>query len=239
MGDKSLTDIVSEEEKKLNASKDANEKVNILYNLIVCKHKSLNQSIYIDIKHFINSYIEAAKKNDFGYDSFCIPKVLKVIDFLDCNKRIALLNYLLSTLSREFPEIDVDWVHNSISKAKIDEIITEKNYKQFPKAFLLYSSLKIHTLLITLFLFFVLIFVILLPAPFSFMELFKLEYSDYSSNFILNHLFNVMMLFSGIDDSITALNGVGVILYVIAKISFVLLIVNFVYKRISDKISLK
>jgi len=238
-----LIEIVRREYERLKTSTNPNEGVNILNNLIVIKHNNpqiiLENTIYVCIKMLINKYVELVKINDFGYDLFCFSKLFKVISFLNYKEQLSILNYLFSILDKEFPQIEKECLIHFIKIVKINKIINEKEYKNFPQALLLYSSLDIISLLISLFLFILLVIIILLPAHFESMELFKIKYESYSDSFIINHVLNVLTLFGNIKNGlvVTASNTLGVILQLSGKTIFILLIVNFIYKKISDKIS--
>jgi|GEM_PF-1823541 len=238
-----LIEIVRKEQERLKMSTNPNEEVNILNNLIVIKHNNpqiiLENTIYVCIKMLINKYVELIKINDFGYDLFCYSKLFKVISFLNYSEQLSILNYLFSVLDKEFPQIEKECLIRFIKVVKIDKIFSEKEYKNFPQALLLYSSLDIKTLVISLFLFILLVIIILLPACFESMEIFKIKYESYSDNFVINHVLNVLTLFGDIKNGfvVTSSNIFGVILQLFGKITFILLIVNFIYKKISDKIS--
>lgn len=236
-----INNIIQKEEEKLCKIKESNMRVDIIYNLVVIKYNYKKVCIYKDIKMLIHEYINVIRVADFGYDALCSKKIVKVVNYLSYNQQISICNYLLSILSREFPEMDVEWVQVLKKKAEINNIIKNVHLLSYPKALLLYSSLKIKTLLFVLFLFFFAISIILLPAPKDAHILFKVECMDYSNIFIVNHLCNIITLLYGDENGckITPLNPYGVILLAFFKITFALVIVNFVYKKISDKIALK
>ena len=64
---------------------------------------------------------------------------------------------------------------------------------------------------------------------------------EHLNNFIVNHFLNMCSLFADIDNDlkINPLNWLGVLLIIFSKIIFILLIVNFIYRKLSDKIAVK
>lgn len=232
--------LIEIEEENIRQSKDSNEIVNRIYNLIFIKHEE-KFSIYTDIKTFIKYYTKLVETNKYGYDSLCYDKAFKVIDLLPYNERISLLNFLISTIVREYPEFEIETIQTKIKTIKIKTIFVEKEWLKIPNAILLWSSLRLSTLFFVLLLFIVIVYVILLPAPTFFTPLFEIKHANYSNNLHLNHILNVLSLFVGIDNSceIRALNPLGLIELMVGKIVFILVIVNFVYKKITDKISIK
>ncbi len=113
----------------------------MLYNII-----NMRQSIgdsnhnYRDIKDLINTYINLIQTSDYGYDTFNYDKLEKVISKLTYKEQISILNYSLSILAREYPEYEKDWFLNELNKAKIKKILCEKDFCNYPKAFLLFAG---------------------------------------------------------------------------------------------------
>lgn len=237
-----LHELLKTEEERLKNAENPNEKVNILYNLIIVKGKNnIKENIYIDTKTLLNSYIELVKINDFGYDLICQEKILKIIKLLNLNEQLAILNYLLSSLAREFPEMEKEWIQDAIKRVKIKKIIKEKKYHLYPQAILLFSSLSIYKLILALSFFIFIVFVTLLPAPRAWMAVFHIKYANYADTFYLNHFLNILSNFCDIDNGceILALNYLGLLVQICGKVLFILLIANFIYKKLSDQISIR
>ena len=235
-----IKNLIETEERSIQQSNDCNDIVNRIYNLIFIKHIE-NMGVYVDIKTFIRYYTRLVETNKYGYDSLCFDKAFKVIDLLPYNERISLLNFLISIITREYPEFEIETIQTRIKEIKIEKIFLEKRWGEIPNAILVWSSLRVCTLLIVLTLFVVIAYLVLLPAPVFISPLFEIKYVNYSSCFHLNHLLNILSLFMDIDSGceVKALNPIGLIELMIGKIVFILLIVNFVYKKIIDKISIK
>lgn len=237
-----IEEIISSEEEKLRNSTSPGEKINILHNLIVIKnHTNNDHDNYQNIKKLIDLYIENIKVGNYGYDFFNIEKINEVLKFLKHEEQISILKYALSSIKRELPEYENESIVDSINKIKIKNIISKKKFTHFPKALLLYSTSSIFGLFIVLLAFILIVFAILLPSNEFTFSVFTISYETYSVNFILNHLLNILSLFADIDNDlkIQPLNAYGLILMIFAKIVFVLLIINYIYRKLSDKISLK
>jgi hypothetical protein len=235
-----IEDLITNEENKLKNDLAPNEAINILYNLISLKnriHKTKDN--YKDIKSFINYYIDVIKFSDYGYDVINYEKIEKLINLLEYKEQISVLQYAISVTKRELPEHNKEWFVEKKHKCEIDHIWSQKTINLFPKAFFLYSGLNISRLLLTLLLFFLLTCLILLPSPKFFFPFFNITYDNYSESFIINHFLNIFSLFADIDNDfkIKPINWFGLISLVLGKISFIILIVNFFYRKITDKIS--
>lgn len=84
--------------------------------------------------------------------------------------------------------------------------------------------------------------IVLLPAPLDSMQLFEIEYCDYSDNNVVNCIMNAFALLTGNDDispNVKPINLLGLIVYIIGEILFYLIIGNFVYRKIEDYITQK
>lgn len=236
-----LNDILTKEQGRLEESLSITEKLNILYNLIILKNSFGIHNFYKDVKKIIDYYIELIKTSDFGYDSINYKKLDKVLQCLSSEEQISFLKYSISIISRELPEHDIDWFLSKLNKAEINNIIRKRSIIMYPKILFLFAGTEVLNLIIVFIVFILITYIILLPAPYSSWEIFNLHYVNYSSNFFINHLLNILSLFGNIDTDfkIVSRNGLGLVVLIFAKIVFVLLIVNFIYKKLSEKITIK
>lgn len=237
-----IEEILIEEYEKITAASSNSEKCNIQYNIIKLKLSNKQvDNIYKDIKQFIDAYIETIKLADYGYDNFNYVKLEQLIELLPSNQQIGLLQYITSVAARELPEHDRTWFVSRIHKAEINQILESRNFLLYPKTFLLYLGQSISRLLLGLTSLFLLTCIIMLPAPIESLAVFNITFENYSQNSFLNHLMNVLSLFADLDNNfkIQPLNFLGLTLIILGKLIFVTFIINFIYYKISDKISQK
>lgn len=223
-------------------SVDSNLAVNILYNIICLNiHAGLTTENYKLAKLLMHHYVVVIRSEDYGYDRFNYSKLAKVIESLSYDRQIALLDYSLSLVSKELPEFDNDWFVGKRKICEINKIFGERHYSSYPKAILLSLSLDLCRLLLSLFILFFATCFILLPAPFPSWVVFRIDYEPYSVKFALNHFLNTLTIFADIDNDfkIKPIMWYGVLLQVVGKMLYVILIANFAYGKISDKIRLK
>jgi hypothetical protein len=238
----SINEIVSIEEEKLKNSSSPGEKINILHNLIVLKnHSNADHDNYQNIKKLIDLYIDNIKVGNYGYDFFNLNKIDEVLKYLKLEEQISALKYALSSIKRELPEYENNKIIESLNKTEIKYILTNRKLIHYPKALLLYSNTSINRLIIVLIAFIILVCIFLLPANQFTFSVFTITYEHYSDNFLLNHFLNILGIFADIDNDlkIQPLNAYGLLLVLFAKIVFVLFIINYIYRKLSDKISLK
>lgn len=237
-----FTQIIDSEEQKLITDLEPAQRLGILYNLFELKKRAgINRDNYINFKNFINCYIEVVKKCDYGYDHLNQNKIEEVIGYLETDEKVSGLRYAISIMAKELPEYDRRWLIEIINKAEIKQIVHRKQYKLYLKALVLFLSNRLQRLIVVLICFFIIIYIALLPAISPQFIMFQISYDKYSNNFWLNHFLNVLTLFADFDNNfkIYPLNGLAVIISVAAKIFFVLLIINFLYRKITDKIKVQ
>lgn len=237
-----IDQFIQGEEQRLNTIESPSQKLGLLTNLFEVRKKSgIKRNNYVDFKKFIDLYIEVVKSANFGYDDINSQKVKKTLGYLELDERIAASRYAVSVMARELPEHDRSWLIKLMNEATVQHIFHLKQYRQYPKAFAFILSNSFSSLLIFLFSFFILVNIILLPAHFPSWAVFKISYENYSPNFYLNHILNVLTLFSDLDNNfkIIPLNWIAVLGSIASKIIFLLIIVNFIYRKLTDKIKLQ
>lgn len=210
----------------------------ILYNLISAKVKfrlyNVGQTLYLDVKNFILSYISSVDEQDYGYDEVILSKIMDVVSNLDLEQQ-----YSIMCLTRRMFFVrgyDIENVLKVI--AEIERKVAWKKGQYFRFIRLLMSSSFV-ALLITLLGYVIIVSCVLLPAPLECMEIFEIELRNYSSCWLVNHLINTLTLLIGKDNiapSIIPIGTMGVLVYSIGSLLFYLFIVNYVFKKIENLI---
>lgn len=237
-----IEEILRAENEKLKKTINASEKSNILFNIIKLKTKDTKSNeIYSDIKKFIDAYVESIKLADYGYDNFNYAKINRLIGLLPANQQISIVQYITSVTARELPDYERTWFIQRKHSAEIKHICESKKYILYPKTILLYLGQSIIRLLLGLLILFILALLFLLPAPTESMAVFKVTFENYSQLTLLNHTMNVLALFADLDNNIRIepINLFGLFLIISGKIIFLVVIVNFIYYKIADKIAQK
>lgn len=240
MADYNIESFLQNEYNKIERYK-YKKNAEILFNIICVKNKfgksDYYNSMYIDVKKFVLNYINAADKLDYGYDEIKLEKVEKACCGLEKKEKLSVLYTTLRLLYMRGYELDD--IQKIITDLKCS--IAKEDKKYFLYLRLLLSS-NIWWLLFAYLVYVLVVFIILLPAPFSFMEMYNIELKTYSSNSLYNHVMNTLATLTGNDNIapvITPLGLGGMLNYCLGIILFYLLIVNFVLKKIEDYITLK
>lgn len=237
-----MTNFFEKEEKKLLESMSPNEKINIAYNLLAVKKKAkIKRGCYLHCKILFDSYVEVIKHNDFGYDTINYKKLENAISGLSYREQVSILKYGLSIFNKELPEHKRDWFVQRINRFEFRAIFHERDIARIPKAVFIFASLNIFHLILIIALFLVGIYVILLPAYTESLVWFNFDKIKFSENFYLNHLYNTLCIFGDLSckGELVPTNQYGLLLLLIGKVAFFIIIVNFIYRKLIDNISLK
>lgn len=232
--------FLSDQYQLLNTSSDK-VKYCVWYNIIVAKNEfnlqNYQNSLYLDVKGFISTYINSLSFLDYGYDELNNEKIKQVIAFLTPNEQLPIFNML--HLKYVSLGLETNWIDSDYKKI---EILLAKKEKKIIKLILNYASLNIGTLLLVYLVYILLVFILIHPAPFQWMEIFAIELHDFSSNSHLNYIMNTLALITNSDNfgpKVTPLNIIGMISYIIGIIVFYVLISNFIIRKIADYMNIK
>lgn len=213
----------------------------ILYNLIAAKVKfqlcDIKQSLYLDVKQFIECYISSADSQDYGYDEVLLVKIKDVVQHLEPKQKVSIM---YSTKRMFYIRgYEVENITEIINSLEMKVAWKEKHYR---KAIRLWMSSSLTALLLTLLLYVVIISFVMLPAPVEWMVIFDVSLKNYTSSPLGNHLMNSIAVLIGNDNispSITPIGIKGMVVYCIGVLLFYLLIANYALKKIENYITIK
>ena len=213
----------------------------ILYNLIAAKVKfqlcDIQQSLYLDVKQFIECYITSADSQDYGYDEVLLVRIMDVVYHLEPKQKVSIM---YSTKRMFYIRgYDVENITEIINRLEMTVAWKEKHYR---KAIRLWMCSSLTALLLTLLLYVIIISCVMLPAPLECMEIFDISLKNYTDSPFWNHLMNSIAVLTGNDDispSITPIGIKGVLVYSIGILLFYLLIANYALKKIENYITIK
>lgn len=215
------------------------DKSQILYTIIELKYDAnlvgYRNSLYLDIKKFLFFYLESKKIKDYGYDELCIDKIIRIILFLPIEQQIRILLYTKSMLKKNYDE--VEWIENIINSTKINLYKKNHNVIMWVLSYITHNLLR---MCLSILLIILITGIFLLPAFIPNLSLYTIEYVDISSNFYINHFANIFALFFDIDIGvkINCLNLLSLSIYAIVKLLYFIIIGNFLFQKISAKISI-
>ncbi len=224
---------------------DRVSKFSVLYQIIEFKgmnesERNVSNSLYIDIKTFLDLYLRDDIALDVGYDMIEASKICYVIEVegTTSTERFNLYQFASRKLSNSSYE---DLAELCKSKAKKNYTLKLWNerytFGKYLKLLLHISSYSLSSVFLSSFVLFVIISILLLPID-SGLTVVRIEYDNYSCNRFFNHCLNVAGYLFGITSGFKAIaiNGFGVVLLVLIRISIFLLIGNYLHNRIIEKI---
>lgn len=223
---------------KFYKTKLSEAKIQLIYLIIGIKVQYECQDykcpLYIDIKKFIKYYLKSRANKDYGYDEYNSQKIISCIHNVDKYKQLELLVYVKRHLQSSFEP--TDWVDEQISNVKKDLYKQKHNYFLWILYCCTDSLLK---MCLTIMFVFILTFLFLLPAFCDCMVLYQIEYAELTSNFYLNHIINVLALFFDLDIGckLICLNCFSVLVYLIVRFLSFVVVGNFLYQKIMQKLT--
>lgn len=222
-------------------------KAQILYSIIDLKsdYKSLineHQSLYIDVKMFISAYLTEISSLDYGYDQPSVEKLQFVCKSLSFRQQRNIINIIITSF-HQYDKIE-QWAkrykYENALNMSVDEWAwyNPLSYLNFIFSWILCNPWNI---IITFIIVFCILCIVLWPACNVKMECLEFNKHAYSENYIWNHIVNVFSAVFHIDESVfvTPLNTRGVVLIGTYKILIILIIVNFLYNKLLDLLSLE
>lgn len=234
--------FINGEWERFNATNSHHEKSEIIFNII-----NININYYPDednyksIKLFVNHYFKSINIQNYGYDVCNNDKIVDLINTLSYEKQISLYQYVISKSAEILPEYDRDWILEKKHLAEMNFIFASNKWLNYPKGVLLYLNTSLSKLIISLFVLFIFILIVLLPAPFKFLEIINVDFNIYSNNYLFNHLMNTFVNLFDLDDNVKVvpLNWKGVLIMMFGKILFWIFVINFIIGKILDRITIK
>jgi len=219
------------------------QRADVYYNIIFTKKAENIPELYLDIKNFIKSYIQAADDKEFGYDSIDNKKIIAVILILPIEQRVGVFEFLKKVLTRF--QCDEEWgefePHLHITKLSLLKTpwfwlnplkVLQLIYYKLANSYL--------NLSLALAIFVFAYVVILLPNSLKIWPtLFAVKYEPLVRSFYLNHFMNVLLgLFEFDSDfKVMPLNLFATLTLIIGKLVKILFIVQYIIDKIWSKVN--
>ncbi|MGL5563116.1 MAG: hypothetical protein ACRDCN_10920 [Tannerellaceae bacterium] len=238
-------DILTDLYDKIKTS-SAENSANYFYYIIQVKTqhpnlKNYEQTLYIDIKFFINNYIISINKRDFGYDVINMNKIKSAIDKVsDSNQKVSLYIHTHKSLKNNHFEDDAETAIKDIRKMKL-KVLKEQNTNW--KWLLIFGHLISYNIIAVgsiLLISFIISYIIFLPASSDKFAIISLKYINLHDNFHINHFFNLLHYLFNISDKvqINPISWHGVLLVSTMKLFYSACIVNYLYQIVLERIKL-
>lgn len=195
----------------------------------------VGQSLYLDVKLFINNYIRSKTDKDFGYDEFDRDKILQAINIVNLRAQYLLLGHLERLLGSL--GYDTNWI--VIEKNERAYLLSFHEKKYF-KAAMQFCKFHLWATLLCIIFIFAIWCVVLCPAPCKSLIFFELKQENYCENNVLNFIANVLSLFLGFSNSakLYCVSVCGVFMLGIFRLFYVVLCANYLFKNLFFKVKI-
>ena len=245
---------IEEQENRFKRLRIPNQRLFCINDIIQLKIHSkderIKSTLYGDIKKFINYYVHSTINKNYGYDLLNKDIITRNISYLKAEEAANIITYLKEELKDIGMHNLIDWcddlqnkfeIKHLYNKIKSSNIFSFMYWKCLLSLLVNISAYNIVTLLLFLVFIIFMLYMIFLPAPYKFMEIFRINYEPISRDFFINHFLNILSYLLSIDTnfSITPLNPFGMLILVVGKITYLVVLVNFVIKEITKRLLLK
>ncbi|MFK7000743.1 hypothetical protein [Flavobacterium oreochromis] len=247
-----MEELLREEYIKIkNNDVSSSARANIINNIIQIKlkektFKNYHQNISLDIKDYLNAIINQAESASIGYDSIQKHNIENILEEFTLNEKLYYINFFIRQLQKNCFEEEISKFQSLRTRTIIKHVISKKNILKCKSLWLFlihFPQYNIFTLIFTFLLIGTSIILILLPAPFDFMQWlnFEIIYQNVSKNNFLNHVLNVFSSLVGIesDFKIIPKNEFSMFLYILSKIIAFLYVANYLFNKLVDFIKTK
>ena len=150
----------------INENSSAREVAERIYAVIGIKRNNSSllryrQPLYLDVKRFIFHHLKSFDTEDYGYDIPNNDKVLEAIGALPTREQLSICRYACKLY--ENCGYETSFLDKKINRLRM-EIAWKEN--QYFSSMLRLSALNVWTLLLSYFILFVVLYLVLLTAPF-------------------------------------------------------------------------
>lgn len=221
---------------------DTNKNYEACFSIIQIKKENIEllnhqQSIYLDIKHFIDNYIISASFRDFGYDNLDLNKIYFAINSENSiEAKYELINHTTRKLKLYYYDDLAEEIKLKKLKLKLELILKKKRITKYFEALLILTSFNLLSIFISLFILLLVILALMQNAFIEKFELYEFTYESFSKNDLLNQLLNVMAKPIGLAENfkIKSLNEISIILLILLKSLYLLIVSNYLYVKIKE-----
>lgn len=242
--DQRLTDRLTDLEERVSITSDPRERLHLINCIIQLKlilHQNSPEHIYKDLKKWIKAYCETTEVDRYGYDQIDIDIVLRRISPLPTEQKISFLKYSGRELMKIHDLENYQAIENLINRNEFKHLKEKLSLINFLKIILIYPTLNIKSLLFSFIIIFIGCNLLLLPSPSEWMETFEFSKNNYSDNFLLNHIINVLCVLFDLNPEtyVKPTKPIGVILGVFFKSIFLLLVINYLFKLLTKHLRIE
>jgi hypothetical protein len=224
-------------------------KASVLFMVIQVKCRfrelsAIHQSLYVDIKQYIEAYIDGVMDSgtDFGYDAINTDKIIKAVTAIDVEKqKIQLWKRAEGELLEHNLIDECNEIRTYYKKSVICDSFASHSLIGILKGIGYISVYNVWSVIITLLFVFIFNYIITLPLSEDENPMFIIEHEVYSDNIYWNHFLNYFANLLELTDKTfcKAGNFIGLVVLLVLKLFYVCFGGWNAVDIIQDKIALK
>ena len=210
-----------------------------LYGIIfILNNLKEHHKCYVIAKKFITTYLQEVSSSSYGYDQINEDKIIKIINLFNGKEQIKLIEYYISIFKNHYETIDINFLIKLRLNCMISSLKEKFDFEIFVDVIFKIILLGWKRVLLSLSFVVIVITIIFLHSPYKELEMFNITFHNYSNDYLLNIVYNVIAILLGIDNDfkIIPLNNLGAPIIFLAKIMYYIIIAGvfgqFVLNRI-------
>lgn len=198
--------------------------------------KSYKQTVYLDIKHFLQTYIQCLLDRDSNYDVINFDAVTEKLDILDTDERINILKFFERALKKEYLTSDAKKCYFLRRPFELQLCWESKQKKHKLRYLMLYATKNIVTILIAFLILIFLYSLLTLPSTLPYHFFYVVDYPFTGVDF-LDHFLSVLcsLLELHPDTKIEPINIPGVIILLVVKLVFILILGEYLLAELHKR----
>lgn len=237
-----LIKLIVDEQSKIASSNSFGEKADRTNNILQLKIASnipeLQSDIYINVKNYIHYYIISLEEKQFNYDEFESERLLAYVKLFSVEQKCSLLHFTIRQLKTIGFEEKVKFFEKQL---RLCELLKEWKSLSFHNFFkILYFATVYNNISILISILFCITvkMIVYLPAPVSWMALYKVNYIEVSDNWWLNHIGNVLLSIFEVQEHpsfVEPINFLGAVFFVLGKCFFIIIVINILIDQLKSR----
>ena len=190
-----ITQTLNNAYSKIENCSDKITIASVQYSIIQIKSRhnevaGYHQSLYVDIKQFIDAYVDGVADNDsdFGYDKVNTTKIIQAIKVINSNRqRIQLWKRAEAELAEHGLIDECNMIRTCCKKSVIKDSFSSCSITKWLKGVCYLSVYNVWTVIFSIVIVFTLNYALTLPLSTDEHPMFIIEHDQYSGNLYLNH----------------------------------------------------
>lgn len=206
---------------------------------VLYSNKDKRKGLSSDIKQCIGFHFKSLEENEIHYDQINLDLLFSHIDCVGSSDKVLLANYLIRTIRKNSYFDNEDFCIRKLNQYERESLKNSKGIFSLIKKFHLFCTGNLMNAIFMLIVSYFIFSFVLLHSFNSSFHYYEVNYVAIYKNYYINHFCNTLGYFFGLfqDFKILPKNWLALVFMVIAKIIFIVFIVNVLLNQIIKRIN--